>query len=77
VQFASGAVLHYPTADHNPCPLSMLHHFALSVHSWLQARLSTPLPTALSVLWPVCGRSTTVSVTVGGRQLYYVIFIHS
>jgi hypothetical protein len=42
VQFATGSVLHYPTADHNPCPLSMLHHFALSVHSWLQAR---PSPT--------------------------------
>lgn len=38
-QFPSGAVLHYPACDHNPAPLSMIHHFALSVHAWLQADL--------------------------------------
>ena len=36
-QFASGAVLHYPTSDHNPAELAMLHHFALSCQAWLQA----------------------------------------
>lgn len=36
-RFASGSVLHYPSCDHNPGRLSMMHHFALSVHAYLQA----------------------------------------
>jgi phosphatidylinositol-3,4,5-trisphosphate 3-phosphatase/dual-specificity protein phosphatase PTEN len=36
-RFSSGSVLHYPCVDHNPGRLSMMHHFALSVHAWLQA----------------------------------------
>ena len=35
--FLSGSVLHYPAQDHNPPPLVMVHHLALSVRSWLTA----------------------------------------
>lgn len=36
-RFSSGSVLYYPACDHNPGRLSMMHHFALSVHAYLQA----------------------------------------
>eukprot|EP01051_Picozoa_sp_SAG22_P009172 SAG22_NODE_745_length_7499_cov_2.796622_8_plen_308_part_00 len=35
--FETGAVLHYPCQDHNPPPLAMMHHLALSVKAWLAA----------------------------------------
>eukprot|EP01047_Picozoa_sp_COSAG01_P069168 COSAG01_NODE_10161_length_2233_cov_1.210403_2_plen_224_part_00 len=61
--FATGAVLHYPCSDHNPPPLAMLHHFALSAKAWLAAD-----PAHVAAVHCKAGKGRTGCMIVAGER---------